>query len=110
MPRPKKSPEETRTRRVSPAFTDAEHRVLSQEAERAGLSLHGFGRRAMLGQKVIVHEGDAALFELIREVRKIGVNINQMAHKANMLDQLPARSYLEEQMDKLDEFLERVMR
>jgi len=110
MARPKKSPEETRTRRVSPAFTETEHRALATQAERAGLSLHGFARRSLLGQKVVVHEGDAAVFELVRELRRIGVNINQMAHKANMLDQLPFEEYLIEQLDKLDEVLERVAR
>jgi hypothetical protein len=83
MARPKKAPEELRTARLSGIrLTEAEREHIALMAERAGLDIAEFCRRAILGQRILARR--ASVNErLIVELNKIGVNLNQIAHAVN---------------------------
>lgn len=78
-----------RVKSVNVALTPEERRTVEDKAARAGLSLSGYARACLLGES-----GPRAvrrppvelqlLGKAIAELNKIGSNINQVAHAANM--------------------------
>ena len=83
MPRPLKEPHERRSAKLPPIrFTEAELADLRLQADRAGLSVTELVRsRAMTG-KVTPRRGLADA-QLLSELNRIGVNLNQIAHQLN---------------------------
>lgn len=91
MPRPKKQPGERRTRRINPRFTPAEHAQVEQAALRAGMSAAEYARAQTLKGRVTLQSHrtlDPAAFD---ELRRIGVNLNQLARIANQSGRVPDR-------------------
>jgi len=89
MARPKKQPGERRTRRINPRFTPAEHAQVEQAAARAGMSAAEYVRAQTLkGRVTLQHHRtlDPAAFD---ELRRIGVNLNQLARIANQSGRVP---------------------
>lgn len=86
--RPKKAPGEGRTERLSGIrLTAAERHIVELMAERAGVSVPEFCRRAILGQRMPqrrTRDMDRAIVELNR----VGVNLNQIAARVNMTGDL----------------------
>ena len=92
MPRPRKA--DPRDRLVSFRCTEAEITRLHRRARDAGLSLSDYARGALLGDAaeprtapmmtMVLDNPAARLLE--EQVRRIGVNINQIAHRMNALD------------------------
>lgn len=83
MARPKKAPEELRTARLSGIrLTEAEHEYVVRMADRAGLDIAEFCRRAILGQRIVARQA-VGNDRLLMELNRIGVNLNQIAHAAN---------------------------
>lgn len=81
--RPKKAPDELRTERLSGIrLTAAERHIVDVMAERAGLGVAEFCRRAILGQRIRARRSDVEERALV-ELNKIGVNLNQIAHAVN---------------------------
>jgi len=71
-----------RNYRCEVKFTKEELSELHKKARKAGLSVGGFIRRVV--KDTAVRESPPAdYYELIREVRKVGTNINQIAKTAN---------------------------
>ncbi|MEM7709663.1 MAG: plasmid mobilization relaxosome protein MobC [Pseudomonadota bacterium] len=84
MARPRKDPAEQRRHRISYTLTDAELERLEARAARVGAaSIHRFAREMALERPMRVSETPVAPFELLRELRAIGVNINQQTRKLN---------------------------
>ena len=69
---------------VSVRFSDEELELAKRKAKQAGMNFTTFIRIAVTGVK-IKEAPPADFYELIREVRKVGTNLNQLAAKANSL-------------------------
>lgn len=86
-----------RTCRMELRMTKDEYDVLKEKAGRAGLSLSAFVRKAVAG-KEIAESPPADVPTLIREVRRVGFNINQILRAINgkgFLDEPELRRALE---------------
>ena len=86
--RPKKAPAELRTERLAGIrLTAAERQHVDELAERAGLDVMEFCRRAILGQRIGQARRKADDRALV-ELNRIGVNLNQIAARVNMTGDL----------------------
>jgi len=101
--RPKKPEEERRSLTHGLRLSPQEKEELEARADRAGLSLSEYLRRRALGKKIQTQiEGKA-----LKEMNRIGVNLNQIARAANrgdLVDQ-QAREAIKELralMDQID--------
>ena len=86
-----------RTCRMELRMTKDEYDVLKEKAGRAGLSLSAFVRKAVAG-KEIAESPPTDVPMLIREVRRVGFNINQILRAINgkgFLDEPELRRALE---------------
>lgn len=83
MGRPRLDPIERRTATLPPVrVTDSELAGLALQAEAAGLSLTEFIRqRALTGR--VVSRSPSADAQLLAELNRIGVNLNQIAYRLN---------------------------
>lgn len=82
--RPRKAPAEQRTERLSGVtLTPAERHFVELMAERAGLSVAEFQRRAILGQRVAARRKQGGSDGLLAELNRVGVNLNQIARAVN---------------------------
>lgn len=81
--RPKKAPDEQRSTWFPRLrATPAELSYVEDMANRAGVSLPEFCRRAIMGQRI--HSRRADVNErTLAELNRIGVNLNQIAHRLN---------------------------
>ena len=83
MARPRLGEEERRRRTVGVRVTEAEAAELQERAQAARLSMGAYLRRRGLGQRVrMAAERRLGAAEL-RELNRIGVNLNQMARAMN---------------------------
>lgn len=85
MPRVRTQLTQKRHRQINIRVTDDDHARLSADARRAGLKLTAYCEVLMLRRKIeiantTVHRMDPALFA---ELRRIGNNVNQVAHAIN---------------------------
>lgn len=62
--------------------TPSEYKAIKKNTEKSGLSLSEYIRRSVLGEK-IVSAPPADFILLIREVKKVGNNLNQVTQKLN---------------------------
>ncbi len=83
MARPLKEPHERRSAKLPPIrVTEAELADLQLQAERAGLSLTELVRQRATGGRVTPRRGLADA-QLLSELNRIGVNLNQIARTLN---------------------------
>lgn len=83
MGRPRKEPLERRSAKLPPVrITDAELAALTLQAASAGVSLTEYVRQRALGGEVIRRSGQAEA-QLLSELNRIGVNLNQIARTLN---------------------------
>ena len=83
MARPRLGEEERRRRTIGVRVTEVEAEELQERAQAARLSMGAYLRRRALGQRVrIAAERRLGAAEL-RELNRIGVNLNQMARAMN---------------------------
>ena len=68
--------------RVEVCFTKDELSALSKKAKKSGMSIGGFIRHAVSGME-IKEAPPAEYYDMIRELRRVGSNINQVLKKAN---------------------------
>ena len=107
MARPKKDPTERRTEQVNLRLSPIEAARLQDKADRAQTNLTAFVRAAALGKSVTVRQA-ASDFETRQELRRIGVNLNQIAKALNARQQaLPAS--LVACCEKLDALFDRML-
>ena len=93
--RPQAAPGEGRVAVVSVRLTTFEKAGVEANAERAGLSLSDYCRRAILGHRVTEStEPQQVNNEALVELNRVGVNLNQIARVTNRGEPLP-RSFSE---------------
>lgn len=106
MPRPRKPEDERRTETIAFRVTPAERLQAEMKAAAAGLpGAPEYARTLTLKGRVVVEqrrELDHAVFD---ELRRIGVNLNQLARIANQTGQVPGR--LESALAALEQILAR---
>jgi len=89
MPRPKKNDDDRRTETLAFRLTPAERLRIEQAAIAAGLSASEYARELTLKGRVVMQQRlalDPAAFD---QLRRIGVNLNQLARLANQTQRLP---------------------
>lgn len=83
MSRPLKEPHERRSAKLPPIrFTEAELADLRLQADRAGLSVTELVRQRAMKGKAVTKPGLADA-QLLSELNRIGVNLNQIARQVN---------------------------
>jgi len=91
MARPTIDPAKKRTGGVRVPLSPVELAKLKAKADHAEMNVTAFVRAAALGQDVIVRKSSAPDFLTRDELRRIGVNLNQIAKAMNASrDALPA--------------------
>jgi hypothetical protein len=104
--RPRKAEGERRDASLPPVrVTTAELVHVEEQAERAGLPVSEYVRRRALGAKVAPRQTPADT-RALDELNRIGVNLNQLAHAANMGKTLEGQ--LAATLDQLQRQLEKV--
>lgn len=83
MARPKKSPLDAKTEQVSIRLSPLELADLQGKADDAKTNVTAFVRAAAIGQQLKVIKSTAPDFLDRNEVRRIGVNLNQIARSLN---------------------------
>ena len=83
MARPRLGEEERRTRTIGVRVTEAEAEELRERAQAARLSVGSYLRRRALGQRVRSAVERRLGASELRELNRIGVNLNQMARALN---------------------------
>lgn len=100
MARPKKSPADLRTGHIAFCVSPAEQTRILSLASKANLTKAEFVRASALGKKMVVQKSTAPDFMTRNELRRIGVNLNQIARAVNDGFAPPAK--LNELIEKLD--------
>ncbi|MEX0409784.1 plasmid mobilization relaxosome protein MobC [Aquibium sp. LZ166] len=87
--RPRKAPDEQRAERLPGVrLTSAERHHVELMAERAGLTVAEFSRRAILGQNVRARRA-ASDDRAIAEVNRVGANLHQIVRALNFKQGIP---------------------
>lgn len=90
MARPKKSHEERLTEHVSFRVSSSDLVAAYEEAAQARMTLTDYARMRFLKGRVVLKKTrqlDHATFD---QLRRIGVNLNQLAHRANREKRMPS--------------------
>ena len=108
MARPRLGEEERRGRTVGVRVTEAEAEELQERAQGARLSLGAYLRRRALGQRVrSAVERRLGAAEL-RELNRIGVNLNQMARALNS-GAAPPPAETQEEVERVGELVAKLL-
>lgn len=83
MARPKADPMEVRSGQVKFRLSAIERAQLETRAEQAGKTVTDFARTAALGKPLKVVQHASPDMETRTELRRIGVNLNQIAKRLN---------------------------
>ena len=108
MARPKKEQEEKRDCVLPPLrCTAVERNIIKQRAIAAGLTQSTYLRNMAVSGRVVVKQSKAD-FELVKQLRHIGVNLNQMTRAMHQTSgEIPAM--LSATLARLQTLLDRVM-
>ncbi|MEZ4938757.1 MAG: plasmid mobilization relaxosome protein MobC [Crocinitomicaceae bacterium] len=89
MARPKKEHTEKLTKHL-PAVrcSESEYASIQARAAQASMTVSEFVRQMALNGKVVIKESQAD-FELMDQLRRIGVNLNQLTRKAHVRGEFP---------------------
>jgi len=107
MARPKKQTSDKREQWIKARVSPAEHADLLLRAAGAGMSPSEFLRRAALSGEIVVQQNAGGDFETVDQLRRIGVNLNQLARVANMTGHMP--DGLEAALAEVDRLLDRMI-
>lgn len=89
MARPQKNDAERLNRRLpAPRCTEEEYASVQAKAAQTGVSVSEYLRRMALSGKVVVRQSQAD-FDLIYQLKKIGVNINQQTRRLHEEGEVP---------------------
>lgn len=83
MARPKIDPSKRRSESVRVSLSPAEITMITDKAAKAHTNVTAFVRAAALAKPVTVTQSQAVDFETRQELRRIGVNLNQIAKALN---------------------------
>ena len=106
MARPKKTESEKRTEQVNSRYTLAERLELEKQAQVAGMSLSEYQCHRTLGHRVRAAPSLVSS-ELVREINRVGVNLNQVQKALNATGAL--RHDTDRIMAKLEEVIDRLL-
>jgi hypothetical protein len=90
MARPKKADDAKRECIVTLRCTEAERAALQSKAAAVSMTQGAYLREMAISGRVVVKQTTAPDFELVNQMRKIGVNLNQIAKVANATGAMPA--------------------
>lgn len=71
---------------------------LKKDSEKAGISKSEYVRRLIMNY-VIKERQDDRFYEVMRQLTAIGNNLNQIAHKANYLNEIDKDTYMAEKVN-----------
>lgn len=71
---------------------------LKKDSEKAGISKSEYVRRLIMNY-VIKERPDDRFYEVMRQLTAIGNNLNQIAHKANYLNEIDKDTYMAEKVN-----------
>lgn len=79
----KLEPKRVRSKQISIRTTEKEYQRIKKKIDKSKLSQNEYFIRSALDKDIVIVEG---LPEIIREVKRIGININQITKKVNQGD------------------------
>lgn len=92
-----------RLREWKTRLTETEYQKLKEKVEELGITCQEYGERALFHTIILDRDGQDMLEMLLEEtkeiklqLRKIGVNLNQMAHAANATGAMPELRRIQE--------------
>lgn len=89
MARPQKSETDKRTERLPHVrCTKGEKATIASKAAQAGMSVSDYIRKMAIEGEVVVRESQTD-FALVDQLRRIGVNINQITQRLHQTEKLP---------------------
>lgn len=89
-------------------LNDEEYKALEKHLTKTKLSREAYIRLLINGQ-IPIESPPLAYHELIKQLRKIGTNLNQIAYKANALNQIDAMEYVKN-VNELQEVILKIMK
>ncbi|MCP4372474.1 MAG: MobC family plasmid mobilization relaxosome protein [Deltaproteobacteria bacterium] len=89
MARPKKTQEERLTRRVKFDLTPTDYAHALKGSQDAGMTLTAYARQQFLNGKVIIHKYRKLDYDTFEQLRRIGVNLNQLTRAVNQSGNIP---------------------
>jgi len=89
MPRPPKGREEQLSEMLRCRVRPAEYLRIRRQAEGAGLSVSEYARTLMLTGQVTIRQIHSMDPEVVEQIRKIGINLNQAVHKLHSTGKIP---------------------
>jgi hypothetical protein len=89
MARPKKSKEERLTKLFAIRLTSTDYAKLSHASEDAGMTITDYARQQILNGKVVIHKYRTLDYDTFNELRRIGVNLNQLTRAVNQSGNIP---------------------
>ncbi len=89
MARPKKSKEERLIARLELRLTTTDYAKAVQAAEDAGMTLTDYARQQILNGKVVIHKYRKLDHDTFDQLRRVGVNLNQLTRAVNQSGNIP---------------------
>ena len=90
MTRPRKNDAANRTRRLIVRLNDEEHARLCANAQKASLCVSEYVRRMAVTGHVVMREQSGYGMALASQLRKVGINLNQLTRLANFNGEVPS--------------------
>ena len=103
MARPKLAPDKRLSERVSLNLSRSEYLRGIERAERAGLTLTEYARKQFVSGRVVVKQYRQLDHAVIDQIRRIGINLNQLTHLAHIKKHAPAS--LPRLLHRIEKFL-----
>lgn len=97
-----------RTLRLYVRVTEQELKDIKNKAELAGMSVSEFARQQLSNGQVVAAPS-VGFIETIRELKRIGSNLNQIARKLNALEILPGPE-LKQGVDDIEKIMDLLYR
>lgn len=95
-----------RNNRIHVRLNDKEYSKLQDDIHKSKESISDYIRRLILEQE-IKEKPDYEFYEVMKQLSKIGVNLNQIAYKANSINVID-KDYYKEQAKVWNEFAKEV--
>lgn len=87
-------------------LNEIELKTLKQNAKKTGMNQSAYIRNLIMGYKP-KEQPSADMYEVINQLKFIGINLNQIARKANVLDIIDV-AYYKKNHTKLNELVEQI--
>ena len=98
----------TRDRQFNIHLTEKELATFELKCRTSGLSKTDFFVKLMRGSNITVYRFDDEIKEIVHELRKMGVNLNQVAYLVNIMQDGEALRELHKMQDSFCDALERL--